>query len=289
MYNCLKEYERLKKLGIELSVTKTTLLDNNKSVVVPESDGFLLTIDRQMPVSFTITAQIQKSNQLVPATVVGRSKDIVPLKPRDYEDKLLDEVMIFEKRVTAEKLFENSTPQRNLLGFTTKVPRNNFRIFSTLDNVFRMHEIAIVTRIIDSRSLYFLTIQETYKSNMYGEDGNIVLPDYPGYAKWQSLQDLIPSMIETNDLLSMSGYTPSISEETLEEVSPHEGRVIFFNLASGQGFAETKLDIDSALVHWSEIDTTERFTHLEKGQLFMYENVRNGRGNTVHLLGITPL
>lgn len=279
MYNCHRELKSLGELGLNISVHKKEFLHEDKKLLEPGEDGFITKLFKNMPTDFIITTEARRSDNLVLATVVGGTRNIQSLKDHTPDDSSATYV----KKVAAERISS---------GFTTKPSRNNFRIFSTHKNKFRMWEVAIVTRILGRDSLYFLTIQKIYEADMYNDDGNIWMPpeQYPGYEKWESLQNLLVRMVELDSLLDQSEYKPSKNKKDKDSVNPDRGRMLFFNLSGSYGLAEVNIeDFDTAIVYWSQINTNDRFTHLEEGQMvsFGYYNIKEN--HTIELFRVTPV
>lgn len=292
MYNCHNELQHLKDfLGIEICIKsffdisafeKSGILEEGVGkTLIPEKDGFLCELGKNIPIDFALITTMVPSEDIVPAVVQGREKKIQLLGNKTPNSPL------------ASYIASVRTKKIPKVGISTKYVDNNFRIFVFRETRFYQWEVAIVTRITVTTSQYYLTIQKVYESEMYNDEGHVWMPpdQFDGYETWDSLQKLTALNVAPDNLPARESY--SISEEPEKEnFAPGQGKVIFFNLANGHGFVRTKLTKDPA-VHWSQIKNGQRFAHLEKSQLVKFEDLRFTSGldsdniDRCQLVGVT--
>ncbi len=285
MYNCHKELSRLAKKGVAVSVLST--LGESETYEGFEldttPDGHLISFPTNRPAKFTIKISVIEKNgqKVVPAIIEpGEGKKIVPLSGKPEENTL-----VYKRRVATKPLKLESM-------YTTKYVDNNVRIFRIEGNSFEMWEVAIVTRIDESKNIsqYFLTVQLVYSSKMFRSGkGAIEMPGFSGYKKWKSLQRHLTGWVTAEDLYPKP--VKKIETAPKKEVfKSNTGRVLFFNLANGKGFIES--DQGPLSVHWSEIATeeSEGFAHLEAGQPVSYLAVdTEEKTNNLKAITVAPI
>jgi cold shock CspA family protein len=267
LYNFFEEKSRLLKMGINVSVFEN-FLETYHNLDIDSNDGLIKTLPSGTQGSFQIRIVIDgpHTNVVVPATVQGRQKTITKLKNKSEEKSIKE----YNKNVTAKPLYNKEDNQ--FLGFTTMPPDHSVKIFSVTEDVFRMHEVAIVTRIQEKQAHYFLTIQEVYRADLFQDRNKVWISSdqYRGYTKWESLQKLLPKMVEVSSLPNKSEYEHT--EKKQKKLKKNEARVIFFNLAEGWGLAITS-DRQVANVHWSQIFSKDRFKHLAGNQVVSFNKI----------------
>lgn len=235
------------------------------------NDGFLFAIDPWIRVEFRILIDLpEESRQIQVATVHGRNKMITP-KKSIVSDKHYQR---FVKGVRNRKT-------ENVPYLSTKHEGNNTRIVFTANGRFEMWETAIPTRTLDGQAHFFLTIQKLYEGQMYNFEGKVYIPDtqYPGYHNWPSLQEYLNKTIDLGQLekIDLDQMLEILTKEDRPEEVPAEGNtgiVKYFCLASGLGLAKTSMD--NAMIHWSQIVSSERLACLEKGEAIRFDEITFG-------------
>ena len=294
MYDAKKEIEKLEEVGIKISV----ILDPEgiAKTLEPAADGLILISPVKLSRKFRIVLKIEPGeDKITPAIIQGKQRTISFLSNKAPEKE-------------AAIYFRNVSTHQVPAGYSTQYVDNNLRIFRISGNLFQMWEIAIVTRIIctdqnQPPALYFLTIQLVYESEMFEDpflDSIVVMPNYDGYEKWDSLKEYLPDWVDLDDIPSLAEYRPRVTAKTKKMLENNEARVLFFNLANGKGKIETG-DGRVLTAHWSQIKTVEspeEFAYLETGQVVTFEGVdaetmvKGDRGKYVMInqaTGIAPV
>ncbi|OGN12185.1 MAG: hypothetical protein A3C71_00705 [Candidatus Yanofskybacteria bacterium RIFCSPHIGHO2_02_FULL_43_15c] len=235
-----------------------------------QNDGFLFSINPWTPLEFSILIDLPvKHNDIQVVTVCGRDKTIVS-KQSITPDK---HYRRFVKRV-------RNRATENVPYLSTKHEGNNTRIIFTANGQFEMWEVAIPTRILNGQAHFFLTVQKLYEGRMYNYEGKVYIPEtqYAGYQNWPNLQEYLGKAVPLNQLEEIdSDQMLEIlvsSEDQLEEIPAVEdnaGVVKYFCLASGLGLAA--VNVNNAMIHWSQILSPERLACLEKGQPIRFDRI----------------
>ncbi len=159
----------------------------------------------------------------------------------------------------------------------TKYPTNHLKC-AWISNkegsaVFQLWEIAIVAqrmRDYDTLTDFYLTVQLVAESKVYGDQtGNIFLPDFDGYARWESLQYYVKTLLYQSTLPDIGTYPVGVQEKS-RQFEDHTGEVIWFNKANQFGLVRFGKHGQVARVHWSQISTPLPRT-LESGQMVRFE------------------
>lgn len=292
MYNCQEKLEELREeVGVSVEVksfTPQTLKPFKRQLLEPsfgqllnpEKDGFLQEVGAKTPLNFVLIVEAPRDRHIRPVIVSGRSKRIIRLGDQTPQEPLATYAKVVVTNPTKED-WESTKYNRE----------NNLRLVSVTSDLFAMWEIGVVTRIIGSVAKHFLTVQKEYEGKMYNLGGTVLIPDFPGFDQWGDLQNILeewpdPTLAHLTEIESLvQTATTGISAAPLEE---NRARVIFFNLAGGKGKAATTAGQEALTVHWSKIETSERFAHLEKGQIISFTGTapENEKSNNIQAIGI---
>lgn len=174
-------------------------------------------------------------------------------------------------------------------GCTTKPPDNSFKVISTANNVLSIFEVGIATRIYKAEGcLHFLTVQEVYTGQLYFDEElqDIMVPpeEYPGYRNWRSLRELIPQLVDKDQL---PREVRPISKQIPPVTQPNQGRVLFFNASTGFGLAKIAGGQVAGL-HWRELNIEEPFPYMMTGDEITFNNSYTEKGY-LKLADVTPV
>ncbi len=278
MYNVSNELAKLNQLLLSVWVSEPLKGKVSKMELAqmelqePKEDGFIAATREK--VSFAIRINSLISMPDIKVVMVGPPKNGSPIDLLGNYG--MDDSPVYLKVVPTHEIVD---------GYTTKPVDNNFRIISTRDNIFRMFQVGVATRIDSSgESYYFLTVQEMYKSELVLANGRITAPDFPGYEDWDDLKDLISEMVDPMSL-SLSKTPTESKMKDPSTFSGNEGQVIYFNLIDGNGRAQTRDGVQ--FFHWTQIDIDDRLAYLEAGQDILFSAVQSGAKGT-QLIGVRP-
>jgi len=287
----------LNRLGVQLEVG---LIDGKQYLELkPGMAGHLATLPADLPVEFGIMARASRNTERIvaAASVYGRKRIIDGKRNYTADEPIASFAKLIRNRETQLRGAENQ------ILFSTKHEGNNTRLIVIDGNLFQMWELAIPTRIYGDEAKFFLTVQKLYQGRLYNLGGYPYIPssDYPGYLRWERLQEFLPRIIELDRLpyleqpfetaeelqgLLNSKVTANGKITGLEE---DEAIVEYFCLASGLGLAHTAHGVGR--IHWTEIESDELFVHLSKGQRIKFGKVGFLKDGSLELLQIktTPV
>lgn len=286
-YKLADHMQGLSNLGIVISVYaesgkpsgkefKSEMLEKmltERTPCQPEENGFLLREDSEA--RFSIVLQMPaRSDVAVVLSSGGKDKRLSRLANLSKIEYLT------VKKVTTEPIMD---------GCTTKPPNNGFKVISTADNILRLFEISITTRIYQEEGcIHFLTVQEVYKGQLYFDEASqtVMVPEeeYPGYRNWLSLRDLVSEMVDTN--LLPHAVTPN-PRQIPPVTEPNRGRVLFFNAGTGLGLVRIQ-DDQIAGLHWNKLDIEEPFPYVETGEEISFSISYTEKG-FIKIAGVTPV
>lgn len=287
--------EELYRLGVRLTVGLVD--DKGFMELKPKEDGSLATLPADVPVEFGIMIRAERTtNRVITAASVYGRKRIIDGKG-DYTAT--------EPEATFVKLIRNRETQltgakgQKLL--STKHEGNNTRLVIVENNLFKMFELAVPTRIYDEEARYFLTVQKLYQGRLYNLGGYPYIPssDYPGYLRWERLQEFLPHVIdieklpildrplETAEELQVLLSGQQLNNGKVNGLSDNEAVVEYFCLASGLGLAHTAYG--PGRIHWTEIESNDPFVHLSQGQRITFEKVGFLEDGSLELQQIYPI
>ena len=117
---------------------------------------------------------------------------------------------------------------------------------------------------------FFLTIQLTNESRIYKDAaGNVLLPEYPGFTNWESLQYYTAMLVVTTEIPDIALW-PVEKKQEPQKFENNTGKVIWYNLAQQFGLVAFGEQGQVARVHWSEIRSDRRLMKLETGQMVRF-------------------
>jgi len=178
-----------------------------------------------------------------------------------------------------EKLFRHTVPiYPSKLGTgVTKYPTNHVKLVWIYSNekaqvIFQLWEIAIVTQRNEENGQtdFFLTTQLTNESPIYkNAAGDILLPEYPGFTNWESLQYYTAMLVVMTEVPDIALW-PAEKKQEPQKFENNTGKVLWYNLAQQFGLVVFGGQSQIARVHWSEIRSDERLMRLETGQMVRF-------------------
>lgn len=279
MYNLGSELEKLKELGVAVSVKlraqeKKLSAPSAKLAVLekdlqPEKDGLIVVSDKDEPLAFAIVITIPRVSYLGVAIVEGQKKQVRRLSGVGGEG---GEGQIFVRLVSTHDVYG---------GWSTMPRDNSVRVVCTQGGRLRIFSVAVVTRIyMAGGAHYFLVVQEMYSAQLYLDGERIVADErvvtdedeYGGFNRWEGMRRFVDPMVDKSILTPLPknlGEIPVVGRRRTEtESRDGEGQVIFYDVNKGWGFAQTPRG--PCYFHWKQTTLKERLPYFQAGQRISY-------------------
>lgn len=289
-YNLAKEAAKLAELGVTVEVklrttekvsrpnspeeareAKLAILASES--LVPEEGGTILQSPNDTPRAFSLVVNTPVRSDLAVVIVQGKMsqqvKALLPVK----ED---------EGRRTFVRNF-STYPVYG--GQTTKPEDNSLRIVSVRDGLLQIFSAAVITRLFrgqEKGAFDYEGLQEMYRAQLYRNETDEVIAqdfrlgivtdeaEYGGFNRWPPMQALVGGMIPDKSLLSVLSPLLAIPEAP-ETFGPNQGRVIFFDVRRGFGFANTERG--PRYFNWREGAVVGQLPYFEAGELIRFKDI----------------
>jgi len=293
MYKLALELAKLKKLGVSVSVKLREPQEKDKAKILalsniePGSDGLILQEENEKQTAFAVVVNCLGRNDLKVVLTHGSHGEVVEsMKPQS--DWTHDVVSVDTYiRLVGTRLVMG--------GYSTTWDANSLRIVSTRGGRLQIFSVAIVTRLYDEKkgAYHFLVVQEMYNAKLYRDpltSGIMVKErivtsesEYAGFNRWTAMKGLVEEMISSQEKAKLPSLGKAIASAVVIDriFQKGRGRVVFFDVNKGFGFADTAEG--ATFFHWKGTETEDRLPYFFSGQKISFDSIKESQ-----LVGVRP-